>query len=700
MVERRPQRAGRVVFWLGAAMAFAAAGRAEAQVTAAVETVRPGRAHLVAAGTPTTFVLTLNNATAAARELVVRVDSSVDAVSLLRPADGRFQPTGAGAGELRLTLAPQSRAHVLAWITPNAGLPNGQQGHTLVSAWDDTTALGSFDLGWKISGRPKLFYVVLDALGSRYLGLNRVGRPRTITGAAGALPRLLRRSPPWAREPLMPRSLEFLGDAAFFPNARAVLPATTDPNHLAALTGSWPGTNGIHSVASNYGGLTAQGRPITLQGAKELLRTGAQGTAIRTVFDVARDAQAGGSPDGFNMMFSGKSWMCDLVRDTATMDFLGSGAEFPSYVPPPQKMRLGDPPSDPDASKDREGTNLGPRPILKIHSTQALLTSQNPERVPDDRWVAEGVMRAIMAEDPDVAYVVLSEVDTVQHVFGAADRPEEWTDTFATPNVLWDDTNIYNAAANRDPILDVVHEADIAFGMILDTLRVRQAFDRSFVVLMSDHSQVTEMKGPLDVSAIVGQIGVSPQDVERIISSGEQAAIYLTDPSRAAAVETLLEAYEVVHPVTGQAVKPFLVLTRAEMDTGADTATGPVLEDGIGGNSKGEVYSQWSIEAPPTPDPRVRWPDLFLFNRYRFQNLLTRTDDLDGGLFGLQFNGHHGSPQANEVTLAIAGPRIRGGVYDTQATLADVLPTLYPLMGLAPPSHVDGHALSAIVAPE
>jgi hypothetical protein len=165
-------------------------------------------------------------------------------------------------------------------------------------------------------------------------------------------------------------------------------------------------------------------------------------------------------------------------------------------------------------------------------------------------------------------------------------------------------------------------------------------------------------------------------------------------------VEALLEAHEEVHPLTGQPVNPFLVLTRAEMDAGFDAATGPVLEDGIPGNSRGEVYSQWSIEGAPTADPRVRWPDLFLFNRYRFQNLLTRTDDLDGGLFGLQFNGHHGSPQANEITMAIAGPRILSGVYDTPANLADVLPTLYPLMGLVAPSHVDGHALSAIVAPQ
>jgi hypothetical protein len=136
------------------------------------------------------------------------------------------------------------------------------------------------------------------------------------------------------------------------------------------------------------------------------------------------------------------------------------------------------------------------------------------------------------------------------------------------------------------------------------------------------------------------------------------------------------------------------------MDSGVDAATGLLLEDGLAGNQRGEIYSEWSIDAPRPDIPRVRWPDLFLFNRERFQNKLTRTDDLDGGLFGLVFNGHHGSPQANRITMALAGPRIVAGVYDTPATLADVLPTLYPLLGLLPPAHVDGQPLSAAVAPE
>jgi arylsulfatase A-like enzyme len=305
-----------------------------------------------------------------------------------------------------------------------------------------------------------------------------------------------------------------------------------------------------------------------------------------------------------------------------------------------------------------------------------------------------------MAEDPDVAYVVLAEVDTVQHVFGAADRPEEWTDRFRTPNALWDDANLYNPQANRDPVLDIVHEADFSFGMILDTLAARAALSRSFVVLMSDHSQVTQMKTALDVSAIVGSLGVAPADVERIISSGEQASIYLANPAVGPGLEAMLEAHEEIHPVTGQPARPFLVLNRAEMDSGFDAATGPLLEDGLGGNLRGEIYSQWSIDTPPPDIPRVRWPDLFLFNRLRFQNKLTRTDDLDGGLFGLVFNGHHGSPQANEITMAVAGPRILAGVYAAPATLADVLPTLYPLMGLSPPAHVDGQPLSGVVAPE
>jgi predicted AlkP superfamily pyrophosphatase or phosphodiesterase len=693
MADRRCIRVS-VAVWL-AAVGLGAVPPAQAQVTAAVETVRPGRAHLVAAGTPTTFVLTLDNTSSSDRELTVRVDESPDAVTLLRRADTLFRPASAGVSELRLMVKAATREHVLAWITPSAGLGADHQKQVRVSAWDGGQSLGAFELGWRIRARPKLFYVVLDALGSGYLSLNRRGERLPAMGGRH------RRGPVWINDPLMPRSLEFLRGAAWFRQARAVLPATTDPNHMAALTGSWPGTNGIHSVASYYGGRDQADRPITLAGSKELVRTGPQGALVRSVFDVAKDLQAGGSPDVFNLLISGKDWVGDLVADElGTVDIVASGKRFPSYVPPPPRIKLGDPASDPDAVTDREGTNLGPRPLMKRFSTQAQFVTAQPSRAPEDRWVAAAAVRAIMAEDPDVTYVVLAEVDTVQHVFGAADRPEEWADPFGTPNVLWDDTNVYNPQANRDPVLDVVHEADFSFGLILDALRSRDALSRSFVVMMSDHSQVTEMKAALDVSAILGAMGVPGADVERVISSGEQASIYLTDPARGPAIEALLEAHEEPHPVIGQPVRPFLVLNRAEMDSGIDAATGPLLEDGLAGNRRGEIYSEWSIDTPPPDIPRVRWPDLFVFNRERFQNKLSRTDDLDGGLFGLTFNGHHGSPQANRITMALAGPRLVAGAYDTPATLADVLPTLYPLMGLLPPAHVDGQPLAAVVAPE
>jgi predicted AlkP superfamily pyrophosphatase or phosphodiesterase len=697
MSGRRRLRAAFVAVWLGGTIAVAGVRAAEAQVTAAVETVRPGRAHLVAAGTPTTFVLTLRNASAAGRELIVRVDSSVDATAVVRPADERFQPTGAGLSELRLTVAPGASAHVLAWITPNAGLPEGQPGHATVSAWDGTSPLGTFDLGWKISARPKLFYVVIDALGSGYIDLNRVGRKLPALGAAARRP-ASRRAPPWAQDPLMPRVRGFLGESALFTGARSVLPSTTDPNHMAALTGSWPGTVGIHSVSSYYAGRDSRDRPINLDGSKDLLRTGALGTPIQSVFDVAKSVAAGGTPDAFNMIVTGKSWLGDLVRDDiGTMDIVSSGKAFPSYVPAPPALKLGDPPGDPDAATDREGTNLGPRPILKIYSTQAVAIGQTPDKSPDDLWVAEAAARMIMAEDPDVAHVVLAEVDTVQHVFGSADKPEEWSDN-GTPNVLWDDTNIYNPYANRDPILDVVHAADHSFGYILDTLRARGATGRSFVVLMSDHGQLTQMKDALNLPEILAAEGVPGADVERVISSGELASIYLTDPARAAFVEARLEAHEEVNPVTGATVKPFMVVNRAEMDSGLDIASGLSLEDGLSGNRRGELYSEWCIDTPlPPGTERVRWPDLFVFNRDHYQNHLARTDDLDGGLFGVVFNGHHGAPQAGHIVLAMAGPHLRPGRYDVPATLADVLPTLYPLLGLQPPAHVDGKPLSVAV---
>jgi arylsulfatase A-like enzyme len=299
-----------------------------------------------------------------------------------------------------------------------------------------------------------------------------------------------------------------------------------------------------------------------------------------------------------------------------------------------------------------------------------------------------------------VLYVDLGDADSTQHVFGAADRPEEWIDP-GTPGILWDDENIYNPKANRDPVLDVVHEADWDFGLIADTLESRQMLDRSFVVLLSDHGLDTVMNTPateLNPGRILLDGGVSESEVEWIANRGEWGFLALTDQAKRSRIEAILEAYEVFDPVQGTMVKPFIVINREEMDSGVDGVEGRFAEDGVTGNRHGELYSEWSIDVPVTDNSKVRWPDLIFFTRNHFQTLLSDASLGATSWVGTPFHGNHGSRRTADVILVASGPGIQPGTYPGAASLVDIAPTLYRLLGVAAPGNVNGRVLDEILS--
>ena len=294
-------------------------------------------------------------------------------------------------------------------------------------------------------------------------------------------------------------------------------------------------------------------------------------------------------------------------------------------------------------------------------------------------------------------YVDLANSDTAQHLFGAADRPEEWIDP-GTPGVLWDDENIYNRNANRDPVLDVMYEADWDFGLIADTLDARQAVGHSYLVLLSDHGLTTAFTNLLDPGQVLLDNGFTESDIERLSNRGDMGFIALTDPGKTAAVEAVLESYQVFDPVQGVMVKPFIVIDREEMDSGIDNVEGPFATDGVPGNRQGELYSEWSIDVPAADASKVRWPDLFFFTRSRFGSVMSASGVTSSSGSGTPLNGIHGSRRSAEVVLMMSGAGIQPGVYDREASLADIAPTLYRILGVSAPGNVNGRVLDEILS--
>jgi len=657
---------------------------AGAEIKLSIVSTAPARPHFVAAGASTTFVIEVKNTGALPVPVAIQINpvsaAPGDWEPALAAADRLFRPIGVPRPQATIVVPANDSVPILAQLLAAHALPDGSEGNAVITASGAGMVPASVGVKARVRNRPKVYYVAIDGCGRGYLTLNRKGRLFLGVG-----------------ERLMPRAWEFASRSAQMTRAASVLPAVTDPNHSAALTGSWAGTLGVYQVKGQYMGQGPSGRDVIGDVGRDSLRWGAEGHRVTSVFDAAKDPSLDGSASTFNAMVTGKSWLADLFSDHH-LDLAVHGSSYPEYVPAPASYRVGDPLSDDDPERDQEGTNVGPWLTRHRYDTEALLMGVQPSVFPADRWLGEAAVRVIQAEDPDVLYVDLAASDPVQHVFGAADRPQEWEDP-GTPDALWDDENVYNRGANRDPVLDVVHEADWNFGMISDALAARQALDRSLLVLMSDHGHITAMN-TLDTLVDPGRIlldgGITEADVERIANRGQLGHIALTDATKAGRVERLLEAYEMLDPVSGRMAKPLLVINREEMDSGRDGATGVFGANDLVGDRRGELYSEWSIDAPVTDNSKVRWPDLFVFTRDHFRTKIsTNLASIPGA--GPPLNGVHGGPSSGDILLMIGGPGVRPGTYGAAVSTADLGATVFELLRVPPPANVDGRVLHEIL---
>ncbi len=639
-------------------------------------TVDPARPHRVAGESWTSHVLRVVNPGVNPVSVLLSAPLVPDWTITLAPADANFQPAAPAARTLPLQLAAQGQATVVVLTRPSAAVPEGATIAPTVWATFGDGGLGCRQLGAQVDHQPKILLIGVDGLSPDYLNLGRDGAANPVPG-----------------NELTPVLRGFTQDAAWFPEARASLPSATDPNVFAALSGSWPGTAGITYVGYYFYGWTEGGTPILGPISRSKIRYGAEGLPVRSVFDIAQDPAAGGDPGRFTALISGKNQIDHLFRDgpVAALDLLADGQLRPTYLSVPQPYVLGDPDSDDNAATDRDGVNLLPADEYRLHPAGFGLAGEQPLENPSDAWIGQSALRLLAAEDPDVLYVHLGGVDKVHHAAGAADQPSEWLDP-GTPSVLWDDVSRVNRYANREPVLDVVHEADRVIGSLLQALQERGAYDRTLITIWSDHSEWTYLNVELDTQAILTAHGLGDAG-RRLASWQEIGYLFLTDPALAPQVESVLETYTVTHPLTGQAVNPFLVLNPAEMDSGMDGATGRFGRDG--GPGRGELYSEWLIEYPAPDNSKVIWPDLLILSRYRFQLKNFRPQHLDRVL------GGHAGTATLPVLFALRGPGIIPGTFaGIDTSLVDLMPTLYQLLGWTPPASVDGRLLDEILDPD
>ena len=630
----------------------------------------PDRPHSVAAGTITSFVFELRNPTSNPLTTTVSISTRTPGWwAQLSSVDESFQPSGAMSSTLRVPLPARGTITLTLLLRPSSTFSAGARGSATVRASLSAGSIGCAQFSAQVNNRPKIYFTIMDGTSPQYISLNRRGSVYTNTANL-----------------LMPTAVNFIKDARWFPAARDTLPAATDMNVYGMLSGSWSGTTGIISVFESFKGWDRLGNPIQEPPAHYLRRWGPTGQPVETIFDVAKDPTRGGDPASFSAFISGKEWVTNYFRDEqSTVNLLVGAKSHPAYITIPQAYRLGDPPSDPNAALDRDGTNLEPPEQYKMILEGFGLYGEQPLVEPSDRWITISTLRSIAVEDPDILVMHLGNTDVIQHAAGSAAWPAAWRDPNGTPALLWDDSSLYNAKANRDPVLDVVYEADYDFGLLLATLRNRNVADRAYTILASDHGLETVLAQPLDVEQLLPTLGIAA-DV-RLTISQDSVDVYLWDATRADAVATAFENYTMPHPLTGKRIHPFIALTRAEMDSGIDNVIGQYAR--AGGPNRGELYSQWYSKYPVADNSKIVWPDLLVLLRYHLHPL-----------HEIDYIGSHANLMTQSSIIALRGPNISPAVVNGRdATLVDIVPTLYQLLGWTTPPNVDGQSLLAPLPP-
>ncbi len=657
------------------------------------------RTHYLRPDSMTSYVLHLFNPGAGEKEIQLEIESM--------PAGWLAELSSNG-----VKVPPGSHEEVAVIVRAPGSATKGDKATVRIAAQDaGGTPLGAVRLGAEVYDLPKIYFLIIDSLDYKYLGMNRKGDG---PGKEGD----------W----LCPNIRAFMGQGSSFSEAHCGMPAATDMNHTTIMSGASTGTLGAYWVSGLYAGLDPVGDIIVARPNPDVLRYGSTGKKLPRIFDLVKDRY----PSARSVVLSNKAWVSALHEDRHAVRWGITGSHFPVYAPPPPRFVLGDPPSDENPKDPRPVraldlmVNYNPMDVLPqiLHGDLELLTSgfqdigeyvgNKPGFFPDDLWIADRARQVIREEDPEVLYVNLAAVDDAGHLFGAAWDPDEWSQKKGFLGSR--QVSKYSEQARREETLDAVREADLRVREILDEIESRGSPEDSISVFTADHSMITEgyrKQGyaAVDLREYLREQGiVSPKHYGAAWSLNHYGAIFdVRDEDTLKEIKRQLQGMAVDDPEEGKDFHPCIVLDREGMKTGIDSDNPylPESENTIALPS--ELYSSYYIKHPAPPGEKIRWPDLLIFFRGHYQGTVPG-DAMIKGVNGVgqrmpvfrktgsRWVGIHGSKGSTHVPIVFRAASVRKAhEVPSPATLHDILPTLCRMLGWEIPEPAAGKARGEIL---
>lgn len=420
------------------------------------------------------------------------------------------------------------------------------------------------------------------------------------------------------------------GRGAYFPRSSSVIPAETNPNHTAMVTGARPGRSGI---AANAFALYA---PLLNEDTCE-----AAGPFDFSMAPTTTSGESPTCPQAETIFESVKRQA--RRRHPVTSVIMGKPKLGRIFDVTYRGRRAADyiwAPCDSTPEDDSYCESVPTNPVTGYAADDSIVMDQVIENA------ETGVMVRGKTRRPRFTFVNLPQVDSAGHAFG------------------------------RGPIYDAaIALADTEIGRLVDTLKERGEWERSVVMVVSDHSMDTTPQ-KISVTQAIEGAGV-PSEAFTVVQNGSIDFIYLANRR------------------APRAKRDALLARMREAALGAGGVTEalyrrPNTKDGKRRHTVRRVHRKWSSGA--------RTGDLVVTSDpgYAFSE-----PDLSGN----PLVGNHGAPQTADNFMAVLGgrPTIRTRVVDSGRGSAiannDVAATVMGLFGLRPPRNSTGRPIRAAFAP-